>query len=63
MNYGRSIRKHAFYIAVSRSKADLRLNRKPDLAIAGRSMYVLLKLTSDIQFDRRQTFGVPGSIV
>jgi thiamine pyrophosphate-dependent acetolactate synthase large subunit-like protein len=56
LNYGRSIGKHAFYIAVNRSKADLRLNRKPDLAVLADPCTFLLKLTSDIQFDRRQ-FG------
>ncbi|MEZ4604625.1 MAG: hypothetical protein R2861_14855 [Desulfobacterales bacterium] len=59
LNYGRSIRKHAFYIAVSRCKADLRLNRKPDLAVLADPCTLLLKLTSDIQFDRRQ-FGSLG---
>ena len=33
LNYGRSINKNAFYIAVNRSQEDLKKNRKPDMGI------------------------------
>lgn len=53
LNYGKSIGKDAFYIGVNRSKADLRLNRKPDLAVVADPCTFLLDLTSKIQFDRQ----------
>ena len=50
LNYGRSIGKKAFYIAINRSKEDLRMNRKPDLAVLADPSTFLLTLSSEIQF-------------
>ncbi|MDY0220114.1 MAG: thiamine pyrophosphate-binding protein [Desulfobacterium sp.] len=52
LNYGKSIGKDAFYVGVNRSKTDLQLNRKPDLAVVADPCTFLLKLTSETQFDR-----------
>ncbi|MDY0374784.1 MAG: thiamine pyrophosphate-binding protein [Desulfobacterium sp.] len=52
LNYGKSIGKDAFYVGVNRSKTDLRLNLKPDLAVVADPCTFLLKLTSETQFDR-----------
>ncbi len=46
LNYGQSINKKAFYIAVNRSKADLRKNRRPDIGIQADPCTFLLALSS-----------------
>ncbi len=56
LNYGRSIGKNAYYIAINRSKEDLQMNRNPDLAVLADPSTFLLKLTSEIQFDHHK-FG------
>ena len=54
LNYGRGISKKAFYIAINRSKEDLRMNRKPDLAVLADPSTFLLTLSSEIQFGRHR---------
>jgi len=54
LNYGRGLGKNAFYIAINRSKADLGMNRKPELAVLADPSTFLLKLTSAVQFDSRK---------
>lgn len=46
LNYGRSIGRDAFYIAVNRSREELKLNRKPDLAIEADPCTFLVELAS-----------------
>ncbi len=46
LNYGQSINKKAFYIAVNRSKEDLRKNRRPDIGIQADPCTFLLALSS-----------------
>lgn len=52
LNYGRSLGKKAFYIAVNRSKEDLQMNRTPDLGVVADPCTFLLNLTSSVQFDK-----------
>lgn len=54
LNYGRGIGKNAFYIAINRSKEDLRMNRKPNFGVVADPATFLLNLTSRIQFDQRR---------
>ncbi len=51
LNYGQSISKKAFYIAVNRSKTDLRKNRRPDIGIQADPSTFLLALSSRLQLD------------
>lgn len=46
LNYGLSISKKAFHIAINRSKADLSKNKKPNLGILADPCTFLLELTS-----------------
>jgi acetolactate synthase-like protein len=54
LNYGRSINNNAYYVAINRSKADLKKNRKPDLAVLADPAAFLLELTSQGALDDRQ---------
>jgi acetolactate synthase-like protein len=51
LNYGKSIGKHAYYIAVNRSAADLKKNRKPDLAVPSDPCAFLLALTEQVRLE------------
>lgn len=57
LNYGQSINKSATYIAVNRSEADLKLNRKPDLAIFADPCTFLLELTATYDYRPRPEVG------
>lgn len=52
LNYGRSISRNAEYIAINRSRDDLKLNRKPDLAIQADPCTFLLELTNGFGVER-----------
>jgi acetolactate synthase-1/2/3 large subunit len=47
LEYGRAINPKAFYIAINRSKEDLRKNKMPDLAIFADPCIFLMSLTSE----------------
>lgn len=51
LDYGRSIGRKAFYLAVNRSAKDLRKNRKPDLAVQADPGTFLLELTARARLD------------
>ena len=51
LNYGMDINRQAFHVAVNRSKADLKQNKKPDLAIQADPGTFLLELTSRFHLD------------
>lgn len=51
LNYGQNINKKAFYIAVNRSKEDLRKNRRPDIGIQADPCTFLLALTSGLRLE------------
>ncbi len=54
LDYGRSIGKKAFYIAINRSEADLKKNRKPDMAIHADPGTFLLELTARTRLDLKR---------
>ena len=46
LNYGRSINKKAYHVAINRSKEDLKKNKSPDIAIQADPGSFLLELTA-----------------
>ncbi|RJP84066.1 MAG: thiamine pyrophosphate-binding protein [Desulfobacteraceae bacterium] len=50
LNYGRSIGKNARYVAINRSREDLKKNKVPDAAVLADPSAFLLELTAAIQF-------------
>lgn len=52
LNYGQSIGRKAFYIAVNRSRKDLKKNRKPDIGIQADPCTFLLALTSRLHLEK-----------
>ncbi len=51
LNYGKSIGKKAFYIAVNRSAGDLKKNRKPNLSVTADPGTFLLALTHQVRLE------------
>ncbi|MFZ2807451.1 MAG: thiamine pyrophosphate-binding protein [Desulfosalsimonadaceae bacterium] len=51
LNYGRSIGKNAQYVAINRSRDDLKKNKTPDVAVLADPSTFLLALTANLQFD------------
>ena len=51
LNYGRSIGKNAQYVAINRSREDLKKNKAPDVAVLADPSTFLLALTATVQFD------------
>jgi len=51
LNYGRIINKNGIHIAINRSKEDLKLNKKPDIAIQADPGTFLTQLLDDINYE------------
>lgn len=51
LNYGQSINSKATYIAINRSRTDMKLNRKPDLGIKADPCTFLIELASGFRLD------------